>query len=147
MSNSITIPSSFRKPSSPTTPSSFASSNLSPSSYTPSESRLSKEAKGKGKQDAALEERERWASSPFRRRQSLMGKELERSEHIVVDVGSPEAPQLISCVKSSQGFDWNRSIFLPRYLTGDDGGLEHRQEPIEDVVVTDEEAQKWLPQW
>jgi hypothetical protein len=55
----------------------------------------------------------------------------------------------ISCVASSQGFDWNSSIFLPRYITGRvaDEILEHRQDPIEDIIITDEEAKELLPQW
>jgi hypothetical protein len=37
-----------------------------------------------------------YGSSPFApRRASLMGRELERVEHIVVEVGSPEAPRLV----------------------------------------------------
>jgi hypothetical protein len=95
-----------------------------------------------------------------------MGKELERTKHIVVDVGPPDAPRLvsfseiylyghktdldqISCLASSQGFEWNSSIFLPRYITGRaaDESLEHRQDPIEDIIITDEEAKELLPQW
>lgn len=58
----------------------------------------------------------------------------------------------ISCVASSQGFDWNRSIFLPRYLLGsgaaeDDSAVEMqlRQDPIEDIVLTEDEARELLP--
>jgi hypothetical protein len=37
-----------------------------------------------------------WSDSPFvRRRSSLMGKALERTECIVVEVGSPDAPRLV----------------------------------------------------
>jgi hypothetical protein len=66
--------------------------------------------KGKGKKVESAErteeeERERWASSPFRRRQSLMGKELERTKHIVVDVGPPDAPRLVSLSEKSVDMD------------------------------------------
>lgn len=65
------------------------------------------------------------------RRSSYLSKSIEKAEYMVVNVGSPEAPRLvsniatrpmrstlddsandvreqISCVKSSQGFDWNQ---------------------------------------
>ena len=51
---------------------------------------------------------------------------------------------------SSQGFDWNRAIFLPRYLAGeqdeDEMELQLRQDPIQDIVLTEEEARELLPQ-
>jgi len=75
-----------------------------------------------------------------------MGKELEAAKHIVVEVGSPDAPRLISCVASSQGFDWNRAIFLPPYLARDED-LEIRQDPITDVTVSEEEVKALLPEW
>jgi hypothetical protein len=75
-----------------------------------------------------------------------MGRELEKTEHIVVEVGSPDAPRLISCVASSQGFDWNRAIFLPPHLARDDD-LEIRRDPVTDVIVSDEEARALLPDW
>jgi hypothetical protein len=67
----------------------------------PPEGLIKDKGKGKSKKVESPvrteeEERERWASSPFRRRQSLMGKELERTKHIVVDVGAPDAPRLVS---------------------------------------------------
>jgi len=75
-----------------------------------------------------------------------MGAALEKTECIVVEVGSPEAPRLISCVSSSQGFSWNRAIFLPPYLAGGED-LEIRQDPITDVTVSEEEARGMLPEW
>ena len=30
-----------------------------------------------------------------------------KTEHTVVNVGNAEVPRLITCVKASQGFDWN----------------------------------------
>ncbi len=39
-------------------------------------------------------------------------------------------------------------MFLPSYASGyygSPGDLEHRQDPIEDIVLTDEEARSLLP--
>lgn len=46
-----------------------------------------------------------WSDSPFvRRRRSLMGAALEKTECIVVEVGSPEAPRLVcSSLMSGKG--------------------------------------------
>lgn len=52
----------------------------------------------------------------------------------------------ISCVSSSQGFAWNRAIFLPPYLARDED-LQIKQDPIADVVVSEEEARGMLPEW
>jgi hypothetical protein len=50
-----------------------------------------------------------YGTSPFApRRASLMGRELERVEHIVVEVGSPESPRLV-CFFPSYSF---LSLFL-----------------------------------
>lgn len=67
----------------------------------PSTTLFGKLDKGKGKKiESSLlteeAERARWASSPFKRRQSLMGPELEKAKHIVVDVGPPDAPRLVN---------------------------------------------------
>jgi hypothetical protein len=52
------------------------------------------------------------------RRESLMSPTFSAQEHTVVNVGEEEAPRLITCVKASQGFDWNVGMsacspFLP----------------------------------
>jgi hypothetical protein len=53
----------------------------------------------------------------------------------------------ITCVKSSQGFEWSSDIFLPSYANDRDSrDLERRQDPVEDIIVTDEEIANWLPQ-
>ncbi|QDS71566.1 hypothetical protein FKW77_005841 [Venturia effusa] len=80
------------------------------------------------------------------RRSSLLSSSLAKAEHTVVNVGSPDAPRLITCVKASQGFDWNQDIFLPSYLEHDSEDLEHRQQPVQDIILTDEEAAALLPQ-
>ncbi|KAF2455409.1 hypothetical protein BDY21DRAFT_350766 [Lineolata rhizophorae] len=79
------------------------------------------------------------------RRPSLLSASLARSEHVVVNVGHPDAPRLISCVKASQGFDWNQDIFLPSYLDHDSIDLERKQDPVEDIVLTEEEAAAIYP--
>jgi len=81
------------------------------------------------------------------RRVSLLSSSLSKTEHIVVNVGSPEQVRLITCVKSSQGFEWSSEIFLPSYANDRDSrDLERRQDPVEDIIVTDEEIANWLPQ-
>lgn len=42
------------------------------------------------------------------RRPSLLGSSLSKSEYTVVNLGHEDGPpRLVTCVKSSQGFDWN----------------------------------------
>jgi hypothetical protein len=55
----------------------------------------------------------------------------------------------MACVTSCQGFDWNRSLFLPAFLAGpsDEALMEHRREEVAEVVVSEEEAKEWLPEW
>ncbi len=73
----------------------------------------------------------------------------------------------VTCVKSSQGFDWNQGtttafnlskgidaltsdttteLFLPSYADYDSLDLEHKAEPVQDIILTDEEAAAMLPQ-
>jgi hypothetical protein len=37
-------------------------------------------------------------------------------------------------------------IFLPSYIDHDFGDLELKQEPVQDIILTDEEAAALLPQ-
>lgn len=37
-------------------------------------------------------------------------------------------------------------MFLPSYLDHDSGDLERRQDPVEDIVLTEEEAASMFPQ-
>ncbi|EON65438.1 hypothetical protein W97_04676 [Coniosporium apollinis CBS 100218] len=80
------------------------------------------------------------------RRPSLLSSSISKCEHMVINVGHPDAPRLITCVKSSQGFDWNQDLFLPSYIDHDSYDLEHKKDPIQDIVLTDEEAASFLPQ-
>ncbi|KAJ4346524.1 uncharacterized protein N0V89_010455 [Didymosphaeria variabile] len=98
------------------------------------------------------------------RRPSLMSPAFSRAEHTVVNIGNSDMPRLvlwprgtqdgkekadqseqITCVKASQGFDWNQEIFLPSYANFDFDDLERKQDPVEEIVVTDEERAKMFP--
>ena len=50
----------------------------------------------------------------MRRRESLMSETFARQEHIVVNVGEEDEGglRLITCVKASQGFDWNQGMWF-----------------------------------
>ncbi|OCK81222.1 hypothetical protein K432DRAFT_326777 [Lepidopterella palustris CBS 459.81] len=74
------------------------------------------------------------------------GSSLSKTEHIVINVGNSDAPRLITCVKASQGFDWNQEIFLPSYAEHDASDLERKQDPVQDIIVTDEEIASMFPQ-
>lgn len=73
----------------------------------------------------------------------------------------------VSCVKSSQGFDWNQGekmptldmmnafairsdisteLFLPSYADYEAQDLERKQDPVEEIVLTDEEVAAMFPQ-
>ncbi|KAK5158552.1 hypothetical protein LTS14_003572 [Recurvomyces mirabilis] len=76
-----------------------------------------------------------------------LGSSLSKSEYTVMDLGHDDGPpRLVTYVKSSQGFDWNQELFLPSYADYDSQELETRQDPVEDIVLTDEEAAAMLPQ-
>ncbi|KAF2232390.1 hypothetical protein EV356DRAFT_505354 [Viridothelium virens] len=151
MSSSNTIPIPKRKKPQPSTPPhtsspgnySYASSSSSstPSTYSHAESSLS----------ASYTPSTVTTSSPARqhsydRRPSLLGASLSKSEHTVINIGGPENPRLITCVKTSQGFDWNLDIFLPSYASDHDSSeLERKQDPVDEIVLTDEEAAAIFP--
>ncbi len=40
---------------------------------------------------------------------------FSKAEHTVVNVGDAEFPRLITCVKASQGFDWNQGTLCRRF--------------------------------
>ncbi|KAK7183326.1 hypothetical protein PSPO01_10575 [Paraphaeosphaeria sporulosa] len=88
------------------------------------------------------------------RRPSLMSPAFSHAEHTVVNIGNSDMPRLgkrtadgeqITCVKASQGFDWNQEIFLPSYANFDFDDLERKQDPVQEIVVTDEEREKMFP--
>ncbi len=51
----------------------------------------------------------------------------------------------ISYLSSSQGFAWNPEIFLPSYVDYDYVPLENRREPVHEILLSDEEIKKILP--
>jgi len=78
----------------------------------------------------------------------------------------------ITCVKASQGFDWNQGthdflflrlerpfldginanmfmcfaeIFLPSYADYHFDDLERRQDPVQDIILTEEEIKNMFP--
>jgi len=76
-----------------------------------------------------------------------MSETFSRQEHTVINVGEEEGEglRLITCVKASQGFDWNMEMFLPSYVDYHFDDLERRQDPVEDIIVTDEEVRNMFP--
>ncbi|KAF2268639.1 hypothetical protein CC78DRAFT_455268 [Lojkania enalia] len=81
----------------------------------------------------------------YDRRPSLMSPAFSRTEHTVINVGDPESPRLITCVKASQGFDWNQEIFLPSYADYHFDDLERKQDPVQEIFVSDEEVKNMFP--
>jgi hypothetical protein len=110
-----------------------------------------------------------------------MSATFSAQEHTVINVGEEESPRLITCVKASQGFDWNQGthsllpsypiyfgngdcrafgevywigrsltlaieIFLPSYADYHFDDLERRQDPVEDIILTEEEVRNMFPQ-
>ncbi|KAK5108503.1 hypothetical protein LTR62_008243 [Meristemomyces frigidus] len=89
----------------------------------------------------------RQTDSISQRRPSLLSSSLSKSEYTVLNLGHDDGPpRLVTCVKSEQGFDWNQELFLPSYANYDSQELETRQDPVEDIVLTDEEAAAMMPQ-
>ncbi|EPE26040.1 hypothetical protein GLAREA_01952 [Glarea lozoyensis ATCC 20868] len=81
------------------------------------------------------------------RRPSLLSSSLSKQEHTVINIGDPDGvPRLITCVRSSQGFDWNPEIFLPSYVECDFESLERKRDPVHEITLSDEEIKKMFPQ-
>lgn len=114
MSSSMPIPK--RKlphsviPSSSSPSGSLSSSSGSSAYYSPPASSSSWKGKNKvpitGSPATASPQPESWLLSP--RRPSLLGSSLSKSEYTVINLGHDEGLRLVSCVKSSQGWDWNQ---------------------------------------
>ncbi|KAH0543980.1 hypothetical protein FGG08_001747 [Glutinoglossum americanum] len=80
------------------------------------------------------------------RRPSLLSSSISKQEHTVVDVGHPDGPpRLITCVKASQGFDWNQDIFLPSRHDRE-SSLEARKDPVHEILLTESEIASMFPQ-
>lgn len=81
-----------------------------------------------------------------RRRPSLLSTSVSRVEHSVFDLGIRDgSPRLITCVKASQGFDWNLDIFLPSHYDIHIPNLTDKMEPVHEIVLTEEEYTNMLP--
>ncbi|KAF2996459.1 hypothetical protein E8E13_004303 [Curvularia kusanoi] len=85
------------------------------------------------------------SASKLRRPSLMSAASFSKAEHTVVNVGDAEFPRLITCVKASQGFDWNQEMFLPSYADFHFDDLERKKDPVEDIVVTDEEVKNMFP--
>ncbi|KAF2174094.1 hypothetical protein M409DRAFT_16368 [Zasmidium cellare ATCC 36951] len=137
MSSSMPIPK--RKKPVVVAASSPASSSSSSSSYGSPPTRSSK-----GKERASESASPRQEGGAFMMRRTR--NSLSKSEYTVINLGHEDGPpRLVTCVKSSQGFDWNQELFLPSYIDYDPQDLEHRPDPVDDIVLTDEEAAAILP--
>ncbi|KAF8458218.1 hypothetical protein BDZ91DRAFT_498801 [Kalaharituber pfeilii] len=81
-----------------------------------------------------------------RRRPSLLSSSVSRVEHSVFDLGIRDgSPRLITCVKASQGFDWNLDIFLPSSCDISVQSLTDKMEPVHEIILTEEEYDRMLP--
>jgi len=135
MSSSITIPTrTAYGESSKAVSSSSSSSSYSSSPRTPQQSTTS----------APASQNTRYGHD---RRPSLLSSSLSKQEHTVINIGDPDGtPRLITCVRSSQGFDWNPEIFLPSYVECDFESLERKRDPVHEIRLSDEEIKKMFPQ-
>ncbi|KAK3348303.1 hypothetical protein B0H65DRAFT_424328 [Neurospora tetraspora] len=82
------------------------------------------------------------------RRPSLLSSAISKQECTTINIAEDKdgPPELISYLSSSQGFAWNPEIFLPSYVDYDYIPLENRRDPIHEIILTDEEIKKILPQ-
>ncbi|KAK3689592.1 hypothetical protein B0T22DRAFT_441063 [Podospora appendiculata] len=117
-----------------------AASSSSSSSYSSSPSTPSPSAKTPSR----AAEKQKMLHS---RRPSLLSPALSKEECTTINVADEDGPpRLISYLTSSQGFVWNPEMFLPPYVDYDFVPLEHRREPVHEILVSDEEIRKILPQ-
>ncbi|CZT08362.1 hypothetical protein WAI453_007281 [Rhynchosporium graminicola] len=81
------------------------------------------------------------------RRRSLLSSSLSKQEHTVINIGDPEGvPRLITCVRSSQGYEWNPEIFLPSYVESNFESLERKRDPVHEIRLSEEEIKQMFPQ-
>jgi hypothetical protein len=52
----------------------------------------------------------------------------------------------VTYLSSGQGFVWNPEIFVPPFCDYDYVPLEQRRDPVHEIVLSDEEIKKMLPQ-
>ncbi|KAK0113716.1 hypothetical protein ONS95_013964 [Cadophora gregata] len=81
------------------------------------------------------------------RRRSLLSSSLSKQEHTVINIGDPDGvPRLITCVRSSQGYEWNPEIFLPSYVESNFESLERKRDPVHEIRLSEEEIKDMFPQ-
>jgi len=82
------------------------------------------------------------------RRPSLLSSSLSKQEYQTININSdPEGvPRLITCVRSSQGYEWNPEIFLPSYVESDFESLERKRDPVHEIRLSDDEIKQMFPQ-
>lgn len=140
MSSSINIPSRSHGESSKATAANSSISSYSSSPQTP------------GQQNQPNRLSSSLSSSPnssytHDRRRSLLSSSFSHQEHTVINIGDPDGvPRLITCVRSSQGYEWNPEIFLPSYVDCDFESLERKRDPVHEIRLSDEEVKKMFPQ-
>ncbi|KAG4026297.1 hypothetical protein MFRU_042g00260 [Monilinia fructicola] len=136
MSSSITIPTSRNPNKAPVTGSPSSSSSYSSSPTTSQQSAPSNSSSPNSQYQYGHD-----------RRRSFLSTALAKEEHTTINIGDPDGtPRLITCVRSSQGFDWNPEIFLPSYMESDFESLERKRDPVHEIRLSDEEIKKMFPQ-
>jgi len=135
MSSSITIPPRTGESSKASVPSSSSSSSYSISPRTPEQPQQS---------STPASSRPKYGHD---RRPSLLSSSLSKQEHTVINIGDPDGvPRLITCVRYSQGYEWNPEIFLPSYVECDFESLERKRDPVHEIRLSDEEIKQMFPQ-
>ncbi|KAK7552431.1 hypothetical protein IWX47DRAFT_910404 [Phyllosticta citricarpa] len=79
--------------------------------------------------------------SYFTRRPSMLSSSISKSEHIVVNVGHPDAPRLVLTAAPAL-----LDIFLPSYADYDTSDIDRRPDPVDEITLTDEEIADMFPQ-
>jgi hypothetical protein len=78
----------------------------------------------------------------------LLSSAFTQQECTTIKIGDdPEGPmRLVTYLSSGQGFVWNPEIFVPSFCDYDYVPLEQRRDPVHEIVLSDEEIKKMLPQ-
>ncbi|KAK3941341.1 hypothetical protein QBC46DRAFT_104349 [Diplogelasinospora grovesii] len=122
--------------------SSSSASSCSSSPSTPEQRRMHDDC-----QSSRLAEKQKMKQQHYRR-PSLLSSAISKQECTTINIADdPDGPpRLISYLSSSQGFVWNPEIFLPSYINYEYTPLENRREPVIEIVLSDEEIKRILPQ-
>ncbi|RPA76048.1 hypothetical protein BJ508DRAFT_331537 [Ascobolus immersus RN42] len=79
-------------------------------------------------------------------RPSLLSSSVSKVQHEVFDLGVRDgSPRLITCVKSSQGFDWNMEMFLPSHCDLAPMSLTDRPDPVHEIIISEDEQKSFFP--